>query len=478
MKKQNRKRSSMSRRTLLARGLAASASLALPTLVSSRVVGTRGLPGANDRLRVAAVGMGRRGQNLIGNLPPEGRVVAICDCAQSRLAGTYRPKGKFVPILAPFLASADSKTCKRYQDARQLFDREKLDAVMISTPDHNHAFIAMLALQAGLDVYLEKPLTLTIAEGRALSDAVQRTGCVLQVGSQNRTMEMNRFACQFIRDGGIGKISHVDVPNYAGPLHPRSLEEEPIPDGLDWNLFCGPSPLRSYHRHRWVKDEYKVGDLRWRGWDLWRDYSGHLTTNWGAHSLDIVQHALGRDLSGPVEVILRPVDDVLPLAKTYAATTPMPRTFGSNADDDRRFWPVTLRYDDGIEIRFNPTVNDWQFHGKNGTLMMHRNRFRTDPPDLVKDGPDPQVAEKWKGFGHVCRPHVANWIDCIKTRATPNAPVEIGHRSNSVCLLANLARELGRSLRWNPETERFVDDQDADRRLDRPRRKGFELPVL
>ena len=470
--------SRLSRRRFVGRALATTGLLSCPTIVPSHVIGGVGGPGANERIRVAVVGMGRRGQNLIGNLPPTARVTAVCDCAQSRLAGAYAPKGKFIPILAPWLASEDSRSCKKYQDVRRLIDREKLDAVMVSTPDHNHAFVAMLAMQAGLDIYLEKPLTLTIAEGRALVKAVKRSGRVLQVGSQNRTMEMNQFACKFVREGGLGTVSHVNLPNYAGPMRHRNFETETVPAGLDWNLFSGPRPLRPYNRRLWVKDEFKVGELLWRGWDLWRDYSGHLMTNWGAHPLDMVQHALGRDESGPVEVLPERPDDVEPLANVYAAATPLSPGLGRGGDDDQRFWPLTMRYDDGIEIRFRPTAQWWEFHGERGTLFMRRNQYRTDPPDIAQDGPDPEVAEKWKGFGHVARPHIENWLHCIKTRKTPNAPVEVGHRSNSICLLGNIARELARTLRWNPSKERFVDDKEADGLLDRPRRDGFELPAV
>lgn len=171
-----------------------------------------------------------------------------------------------------------------FQDYRRLLDRakskDKLDAVIIATPDHHHAQAAILALQAGLDVYLEKPLTVTIREGRLLADAVKRTGRVLQVGSQQRTMEVNRFACEFIRNGGLGRITKVELPNYPGPLPMPPLDQEPAFGGVDFDLFCGPAPLRPHHRHLWMKEDFKVGDLLWRGWDLFRDYSGHLMTNW------------------------------------------------------------------------------------------------------------------------------------------------------------------------------------------------------
>lgn len=424
-----------------------------------------------ERLRVGVIGTGVRGKYLIGNLPDAARVVAICDCAKSRIAGTLEPKGTFASVLAAF-REKDASHCATYQDYRRMIDREKLDAVIIATPDHHHVLAAMLALQAELDVYLEKPLTVCIREGRQLADLVKKTGRVLQVGSQQRTMEMNRFGCEFVRDGGLGKVSRVDVPNYPGPLPTANYPAEPIAEGLDWNLFCGPTPLRPHHRKLWVKDEFKVGDLLWRGWDLFRDFSGHIMTNWGAHSVDMVQYALGHDDTGPVEVRAIEPDSVQAIWLNWKTKTPAPMD-----SDQRRFWPVVMRYQDGTELRFGNETDHIVFHGERGKLRMRRNYFETDPPDLVKNGPDPKVAEVWNGAGHVARPHLQNWLDCVRSRGVPHAPVEVGHRTVTICHLANLARELNRPLHWDPAAERFVDDQAADALLGRPRRKGFEFPI-
>jgi predicted dehydrogenase len=361
-----------------------------------------------------------------------------------------------------------------HQDYRRMFDCEKLDAVIIATPDHHHSLAAMLALQAGLDVYLEKPLTVCVREGRLLADAVKKTGRVLQVGSQQRTMEINRFACEFIRNGGMGRISKVELPNYPGPLPMPSFAEEATVGGVDFNLFCGPAPLRPHHRRLWMKEDFKVGDLLWRGWDLFRDYSGHLMTNWGAHSVDMVQFALGRDDSGPVEVrAIKPssVQDIWP---SWQDKTPQPVGDAS----DRRFWPVTMKYADGVELHFSHGPDFIIFHGEKGRLKMRRNYFETDPPGLITNGLDAAVGDKWKGGGHVARPHLENWLDAIRSGAALNAPVEAGHRTATICHLANLARELNRPLRWNPLREQFFENHDASDLLDRPRRNGYEVPIV
>lgn len=423
-----------------------------------------------EQLRIGVIGCGVRGKYLIGNLPEPARVTSLCDCAEFRMAETLQPRGEFVSVLERF-RDRDAGRCTTHQDYRRMLDRERLDAVIIATPDHHHVPAAMLALEARLDVYLEKPLTLTVREGRQLVEQVNHTGRVLQVGSQQRTMQINRFACEFIRNGGLGRISHVELPNYPGPLPAPDFPEQPVPPGLDWSLFCGPAPLRPHHRNVWVKDEFKLGDLLWRGWDLYRDFSGHLMTNWGAHSVDMVQLALGRDDTGPLEIRIGQPESIEAIWENWRHKTPRPAVA-----DGRRFRPVMMRYADGIELRFIHGPDFITFHGERGTLKMRRNHFETDPPDLVPDRPAPGVAERWKGSGHVARPHLENWFDGIRHGTRLNAPVEAGHRTATICHLANIARERDRPLHWDPLAERFVDDTEADTLLDRPRRAGFRLP--
>lgn len=465
------------RREMLQRGLAAGAAVfAAPFVVPRHILGGAGFVGANDRVRIGVIGCGVRGKYLIGNMPAEGRVVALCDCYLGNVENTRRPTGEFEEPLATFRDN-DARNCGVYQDYRRLFDDGGLDAVMISAPDHHHVPAGIRACQAGLDVYLEKPLTLTIAEGRALVNAVRRFDRVLQVGSQQRTMEVNRLGCKFVRTGGLGRITRVELPNLPGPLPAPALPGRPVPEGLNWDLFCGPTPMRPHHRDLWVKDAYKFGYLTWRGWDLWREFSGHLMTNWGGHSVDMVQLALGTNETGPVHIEpdMRELDTYID-DQWHDKTPPL----GAHPDrgiDRRRFRPVTMRYANGVELAFSPDVRLIVFHGERGRLMMARNRFESDPPELAPTDIDPEEQGRWKGTGHVARPHIANWLECVRSRGTPNAPVEAGHRSATICHLANIARELQRPLEWDPGQERFVGDGEADTLLDRERRPGFELPV-
>ncbi len=449
---------SSSRRRFLRDAAAATAGMAMPYFVPSTVLGAPGRAGANERVIVGMIGAGIRGKYLVSDMPDDARVAALCDCCLPRVADVFNGRGTFVAPLQPF-RDRDAQRCDAYQDYRRMIDRVKLDAVVITTCDHHHVRAAMLACRAGLDVYVEKPLSLTIAEGRALVRAVKHYGRVCQVGSQQRSMEMNRFACRFVREGGIGKVAFVQVQNFPGPMRYTGLPEEPVPQGLDWDRFCGPTPVRPHTKKLWVKDVFKIDGTLWRGWDLWRSYSGHLMTNWGAHGVDQVQSALGMDHTGPVEI--RPITD--------GHTGPM------------RLCPVTARYANGIELRFDvpdSTAGGGIFHGERGQMTIRRNGFRAEPPELIKNPPEAAMAKLWQGVGIVARPHLQNWLDCIKTRGVPHAPVETGHRAVTVCHLAGICRELRRKLRWDPHKEIFPGDEEANALLDRPRRKGYELPEI
>ena len=496
-KGQGGQRAVFSRRRFLATaGSVGLGGLAAPIIVPRAVLGSPQKPGPNHQIRIGVIGTGIRGKQLIGNLPRDGRVAAICDCHAQRMAETFKPDTSTVQgrLLRAALEN-DASSCATYQDYRRMFEDTELDAVMIAAPDHHHALAAVLACQAGLDVYVEKPLAVTIGEGRAIVEAARRYDRVVQVGSQQRTMEMNRFACEFIRDGGLGRVSLVQLRAKPGPLRydqfaGRSatadssrfkidLSEEPVPEGLAWDLFCGPTPLRPHNQKLWRKDEFQVNGLMWRGWDQWRSYSGHLMTNWGAHSVDMVQYALGMDESGPVEIWPETSQLEASLDEQWLQKTPPFGTSGGSLADEMRFCPVSMRYANGTVVRFDSSRRlQTAFHGTRGKLLMSRNSFLTEPGDLAADPPDPEVRRKWQGNAVVARPHIENWLACVRTRGVPNAPVETGHRSATVCHLANIARELGRRLRWDPQKEVFVDDDRANGLVDRLRREGWELPEI
>lgn len=466
----------------------ATAAFAAPYVVPRHILGGNGFVSANDRVQVALIGCGVRGKYLCGNLPPEGRIVALCDFAPQAIESVLQPAKEFVEPLASFVEQ-DAAMCTKVADYRTMFDSRDIDAVIIAAPDHHHVLAGVLACQAGKDVYCEKPLSLTVAEGRVLVNAARKHQRVVQVGSQQRTMAVNVQGCEFLRNGGLGKITHVDIRNLPGPMPVENMGEEPLPAGLPWDLFCGPAALRAYHRNLWIKDAFKFGYLTWRGWDLFRDYSGHLMTNWGGHSLDMLQLALGMDHTGPVEFIPQ-VEAITGgeddgesrfntlLDDQWHDKTPPLGTLRDRKADAMRFCPVTFRYANGVEVRMGFGLKQEVYHAEKGSMTMTRNRFAVTPEDLAPLPLPVSERERWKGEGHVARPHLANWIECIKTRGSTNAPVEAGHRTATICHLINIARELGRPLKWNPDSERFVNDPAADALLDRPRRKGWELPTV
>ncbi|MEM7811972.1 MAG: Gfo/Idh/MocA family oxidoreductase [Planctomycetota bacterium] len=406
--------------------LKTSAAATVPLFLPSGVLAASGRAGANGRVGVGIVGMGTRGGQLAETMPADGRIVAACD-ADFGLAAKQRER-----------LGGDWDVERDY---RRMLDRADIDAVVVCPCDHHHVLAAMLACQAGKDVYVEKPISLTIAEGRALVNAARRYGRVAQTGTQQRTMELNRFACEYVRDGKIGEVKVVEALNFNTPVADPGHPSEAVPDGLDWDLWLGPAADRSYNA------AYRKGFMKWR------DFGGAGMTGLGSHAFDMVQYALGTDDTGPVEIW--PVGD------------------GPRAR-------LRYRYANGVEVRLEdrgPRLGAI-FVGSDCKMEINRNKFTTNPPDFVTGAPDPAVAVPWDGPGWKAKGHVQNWLDCVRSREKPNADIEIGHRSATICHLLNICRELGRPLRWDPDREVFPGDAEANAKLDRPRRKGWELPEI
>ncbi|MGE5645196.1 MAG: Gfo/Idh/MocA family protein [Acidobacteriota bacterium] len=410
----------MNRRDFFRTAAGAAAPLVIPSSVF----------GVNDRIRVGFIGLGGRARWLIGNYDlPEYEIAAVADCFLPRCAEAAKLR-------------AGGDKWARYQDYRRMFDKEKLDAVFVETTTHARVLIAMHALEAGLDVYAEKPVCLTVAEGRALVRAVRKHNRVLQAGTQQRSMPMDIFASKLIREGGLGRVHSVIACNFEPPLRWKPQPEQPVPDGLDWDLWCNQAELRPYHR-----------DLQFK-WGNWRDYDGGGqswgVSGWGTHALDQVQAALGTDGTGPVEV--------------------WPEEPGPQAR-------VTMRYASGTLLKLEqPVINDHQqlgaiFAGEKGRIQILRGNAIADDPALLEGAPDPTPEGKGEDAAHL-----RNFFECMRTRKKPNADVETAHRATTLCHLANICRELGRKLKWDPEAERFPGDEEANALLSRPRRKGYELP--
>ena len=401
--------------------------MGVPLFVSSHVLGRDNNSGANEQILIGFIGTGNRARQLMDQMPKPGRIVAIADCYQKRMTETLKEKGT---------------NWRTYQDYRRMLDDEQLDAVVVATPDHGRTLPCIHAIQSGLDVYAEKPLTAYIQEGRHLVNAVRKHDRVFQVGTQQRTMEINQYCCNLVHTGEIGEVKTVVAVNYKGPMRYERIEREQVPADDNWDMWCGPTDLRPFNHQ-----------LQFQ-WMKWRSYSGGQMTNWGAHGVDQIQSALGKSHTGPTEI--------------------WPESSGPNGK-------VSMRYDDGTLVRFElekGPMGGAIFVGSQCKLEISRNRFATNPADFLNDAPEPAVREKWEGPGWIAKPHIKNWLDCIKTRERPNADVEIGHRSVTICHLTNIAREIGRHLHWDPKSERFVNDPAANQLLERPRRAGYELPKV
>ncbi len=426
------------RRTFLRRGAAASVVVAAPMFIPSHVLGKPGRPGANDRIGLGYIGVGRRGgwlPSFNGGNP----VLAIADVNLPRAQQKA----------ASFKADA-------YQDYRKLLERKDIDAIVTATTDHWRALVCIHAAQAGKDVYAEKPMTLTIAEGRKMVEAVRKYNRVFQTGSQQRSMSKDIEGCAMIRDGRLGKIKRIIASNYPSPW-PCHLPAEAAPEGIDWDMWCGPVALTPYN-----KDLYAPRTKP--GWISFQEFSGGEMTGWGAHGFDMIQWALGMDESGPVRIWTEGEPFKAPILK---------EPHGRSAGESQTIHPkVFMEYACGavMELAKGP-LGGGLFYGEKGMIGIDRAKLWSDPKELTAEPP----SKDKKGGGGEAE-HFKNFYDCIKTRQRPVADVEAGHRSATVCHLGNIARWVGRELKWDPKAERFIGDDEANKMLDRPHRKGYELP--
>ncbi|MBX7165550.1 MAG: Gfo/Idh/MocA family oxidoreductase [Pirellulales bacterium] len=356
--------------------------------------------------------------------------VALCDVDQAVLAEAAKK------------VEASNGACRTYSDYRRLLDDPEIDAVVITTPDHWHAQMTIDACRAGKDVYCEKPLTLTVAEGRKMVAAARQTGRIVQTGSQQRSDELFQLACTLVRAGKIGRVERVEVGISKVNFDGQPVPDGPVPPELDYDFWLGPAPWRPYNVNR-VHYKFRF---------FW-DYSGGQMTNWGAHHLDITQWALGRDGSGPVEAS--------GTAKYH------PEGWYEVPMDQR----ATLRYDDGVVVDVGMHLpGGAKFIGADGWIQVDRKRLVTHPAELAEI----RLADLSPVLP-TSRDHHQNWLDCLRTRELPICDVEIGHRSATVCHLANIATRLERTIAWDPASERIVGDDDAAAMLARPYRGPWSL---
>ncbi len=413
--------------------------MGVPYIVSVPALGGQGRPAASERIVMGAIGVGGQGTGDLKALMNDSRVqyVAVCDV---QAAARNRARG---------LVDAANRGCNAYNDFREVLERDDIDAVNIATPDHWHAIIAIAAARAGKDMYSQKPLSLTIGQGQAMTEAVKRYGVVFQTGTQQRSDRTFRRACELVRNGRLGKLESIEV-EVPGSMVTDTFEYTSTPEGIDYDMWLGPAPRRPF-------SPKVIHPFGWR-WIL--DYAGGCVTDWGAHHMDIAQWAMGTTHTGPVEV-------------EGKGQFPTDGLFNAAAS-----WRFDAKYANGVTVTclarsaFVPGQypNGITFKGTEGTLFVNRGSISANPESILKEeiGADEIQLNKSDN-------HYRNFIDCVKNRAEPAAPVEQAHRSVSICHLGNIAMLLGRRIRWNPDTEQFIGDDEASRMLNRPMRGPWRL---
>jgi len=409
----------LTRRNLLKGILAAGAA---PLLIPASAMGAAGRPAPSNRLAMGCIGIGGQGggdmQGFLGF--SEVQVVAVCDVARSRREGAKR--------------SVDQRYggagCAATADFREVVGRPDIDLVMIATPDHWHATIAVAALRGGKDVYCEKPESLTIREGRIMVETARRYGRVFSGGSQRVWGDYTWFH-RMVRGGAIGEVQEVWV-DVGDPSRECNLGSAPVPPDLDWDMWLGPAPWAPYHPDR-CSAAYGGGS----GFRAWRDYSGGMMTDWGAHHFGGALFACNLHRTGPVEIIPPNGRDVRQLTYVFAS---------------------------GIRIHKNGGWSGpFSMRGTKGEIPARGGRGPAQPPDVF--------IQNYRGQGGI----QGDFLYCVRTRERPFRDIEVAHRTASFCHLGNIAWWLGRPLKWDPVKEEFVGDAEANRWLDRPKRAPWHL---
>jgi len=412
--------------------------LGFPTIVPAAALGKDGKVAPGNRIVMGSIGVGGMGTgDLKGFLGKDAvQVVAVCDVDRD-----HREKAKKTVD-----AKYGNNGCKAYLDFREMIGRGDLDAVATALPDHWHAIPAIAAARAGLDVFGQKPLARSIREGRAMCDAVQRHAVVWQTGSQQRSDARFRFACELVRNGRIGKVSHAEV-GLPGSRGSDILPQLPVPEALDWNFWLGPAPWRPY-----AEFGGKGGRCHFN-WRRIMDYSGGGLTDWAGHHIDIAHWGLGLERAGPIAI-------------EGKGEYPSEGTFNTPTKYD-----FTLTYASGVKIRVsNSLTMGAKWYGDKGWIWVTRGRMDAEPKKLLKEVIGPEEIHLYKSTDHK-----GNFLECIRTRRETVAPIEIGHRSISAGLLGEIAMLTGRKIRWNPDTEEIIGDPGASALLGRSYREPWVL---
>lgn len=428
----------------------AASAMCIPSIVPASVLGQGRRPAPSERITVGCIGLGGQGDRDMMGLMTDDRVqvVALCDCDSGSthyergwLRGLAPAKAKVEAHYATETPAGTHQGLFTTGDFRELLARQDIDAVTCSTPDHWHAAIVVAAARSGKDIYCQKPLSLTIADGQAMVAAVKRYDRVFQCGSQRRSDGRCRHACELVRNGRIGRVHtvHVGLPGgHSNPRNGRSPEVMPVPKALDYDRWLGPAPTAPYtlDRCHWT--------FRWN-----LDYSGGQLTDWGAHFMDMAHWGMGTELTGPVEI--EGSGTFPPMADLWNTATA---------------FQLESRYANGIKMIISNEGGGVRFVGTDGQVTLGG----SDPKSIWESRIGPGETRLYQSDNHY-----KNFVDCVISRERTAAPVDVAHRSITPAHLGNIAMMLGRKLKWNPVKEEFVGDERANTLRSRPYRTPWRI---
>jgi predicted dehydrogenase len=409
------------------------------SIIPRHVLGGSGYVAANDKINVGCIGTGKQGRilaNFFANNCPDVVPVAACDVDTQKLDLFNQVVGK--------LQKEKNKrevSLKNYGQYRELLENPEVDAVIIATPDHWHAQVAVDAAKAGKDIYCEKPMALTVAEGRAMVNATRKYWRVFQTGNMQRSWRDFRHAVELVRNGYIGEIKEINI-HVGPPVVQCNLPSEPVPDYLNWDMWVGPSMYRDFNAELSPPVERDI----YPNWRNYRNFGGGMITDWGAHMFDIAQWAMDMDESGPVAY---------------------------NPPAERATHGLQMRYANGVVV----THKDWgehnavQFIGSEGKIEVSRSFLRTFPDKSLAKA-DLKATDQRVYFSDN---HYQDWVQAVRNRTKPVSDVETGHRTAAMCNIANIAYELQRPLQYDPKAEKFINDPSADILLSRPYRGKWDF---
>lgn len=437
---------------------AASGAIIMPTIIPASVIGKNP---PSDKINIGWIGCGRQGRGDVAGAMRFNQAVFVAvadvDSKRAELGKKYIEDGY------KRRGNDNLVDVRIYNDYRELLLNKSIDAVMITTPDHWHSQPAIEAALAGKDIYLEKPTSLTIKEGRLLSDVVNKQKVILQVGTQQRSSTQFRYAAELVRNGRIGKLHTVRIGLPGDPSGPEAAEQ-PVPKNLNYDMWLGSTPLEYYTEMR----VHPQNDFGRPGWLRCEQFGAGMITGWGQHHFDSAAWGMDTELTGPISI-----DAVAQFPK-------------SGLWDVHGDFMAKAEYKNGITMFTSGTYpNGIRYEGTEGWIFVTRGNYRATDSDPIPDGPGqkPLEASDPKILTSVIGPNEThlyestsqqgNWLDCIKSRKEPISPVEIGHRACTVCLVTHISMKLGRKLNFDPDKERFINDDEANKMLSRPQRAPY-----